>query len=252
MIPIKMLEERVPGRISILLPSRGRREMLGESISSLRRTAAQPWNLEFLIAYDPDDQLTRKVANAYDVDVVWEAPERYGYAGSARYYAALLEYCTGQWLLPTWGDDGIMLTDGWDDIVRDQPTPAVIYTTGGDKWGNNCYPIVSADVLMATGRFCDIPPVDSWYDEVGKLAGIHIVPSPPIKLMQDRFDLTGRNNDRTYIEGSRAYWARGMHPKEFYQPQWTRWRHEDAERVKALLAGRVAATTGIEESGHGD
>lgn len=237
MIPItvKPPAQRRSGVISVLLPSRHRPEMLTASIGSLHARAARPDLLEILIAHDPDDPGTADTARQLGADVVWQAPERYGYAGGARYYAALIEHATGEWCLPTWGDDGLMLTDCWDDIVRTQPVPSVLYTTGGDKWGNNCYPIVHMDVFEATRRFCDIPALDTWYDEVGKQAGIWRNPDPPIVLMQDRHDLTGNNHDRTYIEGSRAYWARGLHPKEFYAPKWTQWRQEDAQMVRQAL-----------------
>lgn len=237
MIPIsvKPTSERRPGMISVLMPSRHRPTMLAASVRSLRERATRPDLLELLVAHDPDDQQTGEHARQLGAEVVWQAPERYGYPGSARYYAALIGHARGEWCLPSWGDDGLMRTDGWDDIVRAQPPPSVLYTTGGDKWGNNCFPVVHMDVFVATGRFCDIPPIDTWYDEVGKLAGIWRTPDPPIVLEQDRYDLTGNNHDRTYIEGSRAYWARGLHPREFYAPKWQRWRQEDAQRVVEML-----------------
>lgn len=208
--------------------------MLTRSVRSLREQASDPGSVEILVAHDPDDPDTGETARELGAAVVWQAPYRYGYAESARYYAALLGFARGQWLLPSWGDDAVMLTGGWDDLVRSHSHPAVLYTTGGDRWGNNCFPIVSTSVFEATGRFCPLPAVDTWYDEVGALAGIHVRPSPPIVLMQDRFDLTGRNRDATYVEGRGGYRA-----EEFFSDQAKAWRQADAADIRTWQAREI-------------
>lgn len=235
MIAIEMGQRgpRQPGLISILVASRHRRAMLQRSIGSLRANAVRPDLVELLVAHDPDDPGTRLAATALGASFVWCAPKRYGYAGAARYYAALLEQACGEWILPSWGDDGIMLTRGWDETVRNTPAPAVLYTTGGDPWGNNCFPIVHADVFAYTGRFPDLPAIDTWYDDVGKLAGIHISPNPAITLMQDRFDITGNNDDDVYRQGRSGYRAR-----EFYSQPYTDRRSEDALAIRAALKAK--------------
>lgn len=241
MIPLSMTPPalRARGMISVLLPSRRRIKMLTKSVESLRETASDPDRLEILLAHDRDDRPTRTHARTLDIDYVWEAPERYGYARSAYYYAHLIEVAVGEWILPSWGDDGIMLTKGWDDTVRAQPAPSILYTTGGDKWGNNCFPIVHADIFLATGRFPDLPAIDTWYDDVGKASFTRVEPDPPVVLMQDRYDLTGNNLDETYTEGRSGY--RGA---EYYSPKWTRFRLEDAKAVKDFLKGLPDAQRG--------
>ncbi len=241
MIPIRVkpASERHPGMISVLMPSRHRSAMLAASVASLREHASRPDLLELLVAHDPDDPQTGDHARELGAELVWQAPQRYGYAHSARYYAALIGHARGEWCLPSWGDDGLMLTDGWDDIVRVQPVPSVLYTTGGDRRGNNCFPVVHMDVFEATGRFCDLPAIDTWYDDVGKLAGIWRGPDPPIVLMQDRYDITGRNRDQTYLEGRSGYRA-----ADYYSPQWTAWRGQDAHAVRRALTQRKVMAYG--------
>lgn len=232
MIPITVqpTDHRRPGVISVLIASRRRPAMLTASVASLRDAAARPGLVEVLIAYDPDDPGTADTARQLGADVIWQAPERYGYARGAHYYAALIEQAHGEWCLPSWGDDGLMLTAGWDDIVRAQPVPSVLYTTGGDRRGNNCFPVVHMDVFAILGRFCDLPAIDTWYDDVGRAAGIWRDPDPPIVLMQDRFDITGRNRDETYLQGRSGY--RGA---DYYSPKWTCWRAEDAHTLRQTL-----------------
>ena len=226
MLPLRVRppHERRPGVISVTLPSRHRSRMLADSIRSLRDKAARPELLEFLVAYDQDDPDTAAAAEALGVDVIWQAPERYGYAESARYYAALLERASGEWAVPTWGDDGLMRTQGWDDMVRATPAGSVIYVDGNFP-GLTCYPIVHMDVFAALGRLCPLPALDTWYEYVGRDAGI--LAKPPIYVHQDRFDLTGNNLDETYREGRSGY-----RREEFFSQEYARRRDQDADRLR--------------------
>jgi hypothetical protein len=231
MIPLarpRDLAARVPGMISVCLPSRRRPGMLAASVTSLREHAARPDLVEVLVAYDPDDAGTRAAALAVGADVVWQAPERYGYARSAHYYAALIEQASGEWLLPTWGDDGLMQTPGWDEIVRAQE-PGTVLWVDGNIAGLTCFPIVHADVLAATGRLCPLPALDSWYEYVGRDAGVLVHPEPPIYVHQDRFDLTGRNDDETYREGRGGY-----RQEEFFSPGYIEERTLDVAKIQRI------------------
>lgn len=228
MLPLTVTDSvsRRPGVISVTLPSRNRPRMLAASVASLRDTAARPDLLEFLVAYDPDDEQTAPAARFLNFDVIWQAPERYGYPALARYYAELVSRATGEWCLPTWGDDGLMQTAGWDEIVRAQPPGSVIFSTDNAP-GWVCFPIVHMDVFRVLGRFCPLPATDSWYEYVARDAGIAVQPDPGIDVLQDRFDLTGHNNDETYREGRTGY--RGA---EFFSEPYLTWRQEDSARLR--------------------
>jgi hypothetical protein len=221
--------ERRPGVISVTLPSRRRPRMLAASVMSLRGCAVEPDLLEFLVACDPDDPGTGRLARRLGA-AVWQAPQRFGYAESARYYAALLERASGEWCLPTWGDDGLMRTPGWDAIVRAQ-RPSVLWVDG-NVGGLTCFPIVHMDVLAALGRLCPLPALDSWFEYVARDAGILVRPDPPIYVLQDRFDLTGRNGDETYREGRAGY-----RQDEFADARHTAWRAEDAAVLARMAKG---------------
>lgn len=227
MIPLHVRPpgERQPGLISITLPSRGRPDMLAASIGSLRERAQRPELLEVLVAHDRDDPATAAAAHELGAAVVWEAPRRFGYADSALYYAALLERARGEWCLPTWGDDGLMRTRGWDEIVRRQRPGSVLWVDGNVP-GLTCFPIVHMDVFAVLGRLCPLPALDTWYEYVGRDAGALVRPEPRIYVLQDRFDLTGNNNDTTYQEGRSGYRAR-----EFFSPETEELRHEDARAL---------------------
>lgn len=203
--------------------------MLAASIGSLWALAAAPGLVEVLVACDPDDAETPAAALRLHADVIWQAPERFGYARSAQYYAALINRASGEWFLPTWGDDGLMQTEGWDEIVRAQPAGSVLWVDG-NIGGLTCFPIVHADVLATLGRLCPLPALDSWFEYVARDAGILVHPDPPIYVLQDRFDLTGRNDDATYREGRGGY-----RQAEFFSD------HYCGERAADVAALRAAA-----------
>lgn len=232
MIPltVRPAEERRAGVISVTVPSRGRREMLTASIGSLREHAARPELLEIMVAYDPDDPDTAQTARELGADLVWEAPERFGFAGQVRYYAALLERATGEWCWPTWSDDAVMTTPGWDDIVRAQPPGSVIFVDG--NWpGGTCFPVLHMDVLTAVGRLCPLPTLDTWFQDAGREAGILV--QPGIYVRQDRPDLNGLNDDQTHREGGGAWRSLylGYDQPYFWEPYVT-WRVEDAAAMR--------------------
>jgi hypothetical protein len=202
---------------------------------SLRKRASHPSLVEILVAHDPDDQETARVARDLGAAVVWEAPERYGYAGSARYWAALLERASGEWCWPTWSDDAVMVTPGWDDIVRAQPPGSVIYVDGNYP-GLTCFPVVHADALAAVGRLCPLPAIDTWFEHIGRAAGVLV--QPGIYVQQDRPDLNGLNDDQTHREGGGSWRAvnEGL-GQPFYREPYVSWRAEDTARLRELHAG---------------
>lgn len=226
MIPIKVRPGHVRsrGRISVVLPSRKRPDMLKRSLNSLiGNSVGLISQIEVLVAYDPDDFQTWDAALHSDFVIVkgWCAPGRYGYGGIANYYPPLLQRAQGEWVL-FWGDDAIMQTPGWDDIVRSCP-PSVLYTRGNPD-GHNCFPIVHMDILETVGRFPQLPAVDTWWDEVGRMSGRWL--DTDITILQDRPDLTGKEPDQTYIEGRPGYRS-----QEYYNLYWTAMRREDAMKV---------------------
>jgi hypothetical protein len=208
--------------------------MLTASVTSLRETASHPELLEVLVAYDPDDPDTGRAAEDLAADAVWEAPERYGFAGQSRYYAALIGQCRGEWIFPTWSDDAVMCTPGWDDLLRAQPPDSVIFVEG--NWpGGTCFPAVHRNTLAAVGRLCPLPALDTWFEDIGRAAGVLVTPG--IYVRQDRADLNGLNNDQTHREGGGAW--RALHngcDQAYYREPYVTFRAED---TAALVKARV-------------
>lgn len=205
--------------------------MLALSVRSLYETAADPDSIELLVAHDPDDPETGRAAAELGAVSIWQAPRRYGYAGSANYWAALLQMAQGEWCLPTWSDDAIMITRGWDTLLRSQPPGTIAYVDGNYP-GETCFPAVHTDALEAIGRLCPLPAIDTWFWHVGRAA--HALVHPGIYVQQNRADLNGMNDDETHREGGGAWVAQNYgHGQPFYREPYLTWRAEDAERLRA-------------------
>lgn len=252
MIPLRLPPpaSRRPGVISACVPSRNRTAKLTASIASLRDTAAHPELLEILVAHDPDDPETAAAAHQAKADVIWQAPERYGYARSGNYWAALLERAAGEWLLPTWSDDGLMRTQGWDDLLRAQPAGSVAYLDGNYP-GLTCYPAVHAGALGVIGRLSPLPSLDTWFEYAGRDAGVLVTPG--IYVYQERPDLTGCPPDQTHLEGGDAWRIVNASDEKFHRAPYTDWRAEDTAMLRHHreledgYAKRLAAWSDIQE-----
>jgi hypothetical protein len=231
--PLNFQHPPTPGLISVVLPSRRRPEMLAAAVGSLCGTAAHPDLMEVLVAYDPDDQPTGQQARALGA-AAWEAPQRYGWHGNHLYFGHLFGMVAGEWLLP-WGDDGRMLTEGWDRIVRDAP-PGVLHHRGG-AYGCNTFPIVHRSVLDAIGRYVPSPHQDTWLTNVAAQANcLHHV---GIEVLEDRPDLTGSAPDATWQEGS----IHQYRTAEYNTPEMAAERAADARRIAAALRDTDASST---------
>jgi hypothetical protein len=186
--------------------------------------------VEILVAHDPDDPKTADTAYLMNADVIWEAPERYGYARSAHYWAALIERATGEWFLPTWSDDAIMKTQGWDDMLRAQPPGGIAYLDGNIP-GLTCFPAVHADAMGAIGRLTSLPALDTWFEYAGRES--KTLTFPGIFVHQDRPDINGSPPDETYREGGGAWRASlDINNQAFFREPYTTWRAQDTNALR--------------------
>jgi hypothetical protein len=185
-----------PGLISVVWPSRQREAMALEGLATLRSLAAVPCAVEYGVAYDADDPATGEWAHREGL-FTWQASRRLGWAGHAEYSGRLWERARGEWVL-CWGDDGRMLTEGWDDQLRQQP-PGVAWL-GGHPRDHNTFPAAHRLALQAIGEFLPSPHIDTWLTDVAQAAGC--LRPTNIRITEDRYDLTGNNLDQVWREGS--------------------------------------------------
>jgi hypothetical protein len=182
-----------PDHISLLLPTRGRPQMLAQVFASLEQTIARKKQVAVWLYIDEDDRLTRDAIAAgqfegFSFGIHWVIGERA--AGLGEIHNLTWRACTsGSGIFMLHADDTLFVTPGWDDIIRaafnkypDRILAA--HPHDPDLHEPTFQMILSAEWLAATGRFSTAYfPFwfdDIWLDQIGQIIGRRA--QLPIKL----------------------------------------------------------------------
>lgn len=182
--------------ISVLIPTRGRPELLARAVQSLVHSASDPCGVEILGRFDDDDPMLERGLEIVDKATVG-AP--LGYIGMGVMYNELADQATGEWLL-IFNDDALMQTQGWDDVIENYGTLKLRNLSLGNNHNRTelaPFPCVPKRWFEVCGRITGDTRVDSWLQCVAQEAGC-FVPEKGVEILHDRFDLTGNNDDETY------------------------------------------------------
>lgn len=191
--------------ISVLLPTRGRREVMVESIKGLVEKASDPSRLEIMLGVDNDDEGIKD----YIQDNLTEYMEErevtckakvfppLGYSKLHHYVNTLALTATGEWLF-FWNDDGIMVTEGWDDVI-DSYTGQFKLLAPKDNHNGHPYaifPVVPRDWVMLMGHLSQNAQNDAWLSHIAYM--LDIFERIDVEFIHDRADITGNNDDETF------------------------------------------------------
>lgn len=200
--------------ISILLPTRGRKETLKNSLESLISKAAQPTRLELLLGLDDDDQTTTEYIKTeiapmlmkYNVECRANIFKPLGYENLHTYVNTLAGYSNGEWLF-FWNDDAIMNSEGWDDIIRSYDGQFKLLAPTDNHNGHPyaIFPIVPRDWYMLIDHLSQNAQNDAWLSHIAYM--LDIFERTEVNVTHDRADITGNNDDptfqnRKYMEGN--------------------------------------------------
>ena len=213
-------------KISILLPTRKRTEAVVKSIGSLLANAKDTSRIEILVAYDNDDEESRKffaetwfpyIGQCSATSKVFET-ERFGYLRLYKYVNFLAEQATGDWIM-FWNDDALMLTENWDDeIVKHDGWFGLLRmpcVTMNHPFA--LFPIIPREWIDVFGRVSPVNHSDWWIYNVTAPAGRLL--NLPVQVYHDRADVTGNNNDVTFREQSYAADGRDpTNPEDYSHP----------------------------------
>ncbi|WP_188826431.1 glycosyltransferase family A protein [Brucella endophytica] len=159
-----------PKRISLLLPTRGRRKLVHRFLDSVLDTAAHPESIEVIICTDDDDPAS------FDIDFPGLSLKQIVVSrwSMGAYNAICLEQASGDISVAV-NDDVIIRTKGWDEKIRlvDEKYPDGIYLAYGNdlfKGRKLCtFPIMSrrmTELMFAAyphiyrGAFIDVHLMD--------------------------------------------------------------------------------------------
>lgn len=219
--------------IAVLLPSRKRVASLIDSVASLANKALRWDQVEILVAADPDDPKTAEYAEKLPNTSCWIAPERYGYGRLNEYFNRLAATNRfAEWYL-LWNDDARMETLAWDQILRDLPAQTLVADLQVDQHSPDLctFPAVRGCAVWAIGDFSPVTcHCDTWWQDIGRM--LEAITPVPIKVDHQRFDLSGKHGDQTWIDGQAQYRS-----QEYYGPVVQQALFEAAMKIREVCRG---------------
>lgn len=215
--------------VSILIPSRGRLELLNAAIKSVIDTAKNLKQIEIIIRLDNDDiKCLEKIRSLpfNKVDIVIVVGNRYGgYANLHFYVNEMCAISKGDFLF-LFNDNCKIQTKNWDNIVSEYLDQLVILRPFDGIGRSNTFPIVSRRILDIIGYFSLSAHNDSWIQQVANEAKIEIDLEHRIEISHDR--LVENNNDQTFKDRENVTVQTSKH---HYSEENQKIRHDDAEKL---------------------
>ena len=226
--------------ISILLPTRGRSDLLMNSLNSLYDSATNFDSIEIIFGLDNDDVLG--LENFLHKVIPWIEERKgnhkiqmfkpMGYHNLHQYVNKLAEISTGNWLF-FWNDDAVMKTQGWDDQIRARVGEfKLLSVITHNEHPYSIFPIIPRDWYTVLGHLSQHSLVDSYTSTIAY--SLDIFERIPIYCSHERADLTGKNNDATFqnrivLEGDKSFHGDINHPTN------TKLRMDDAAKLAQWL-----------------
>ena len=212
--------------ISLLLPTRGRKEALKRSILSAVDTADDIDSFQVLMGFDEDDTATIdyfKTELQPELDqlgINYQAHEfaPMGYIRLNEYVNGLARHADSDWLV-FWNDDAVMETQGWDTVIAAHTGEfkVLAFRTHNDH-PYSIFPIVPRAWFELFGYLSPHQISDAWLSQQAYV--LDILKRIEVHVTHDRFDLTGNNNDeifekRPMLEGNPTD-SRDFHHKSWH------------------------------------
>jgi hypothetical protein len=244
--------------LSILLPTRGRTEMLERSVGSLLDHASDAANIEWLMAFDDDDadsleyfktKILSRIESSGGAYEIMMFP-RLGYQRLNEYINALAAEAQGEWMI-FWNDDAVMEHQGWDDEIRSHTGKFVVQAFDTHKGHPySIFPIVPRAWFDVLGHLSLHPLNDAWISQIAWLMDIML--RTDMRVSHDRFDLTGNNKDATF-DGRRMWELEGnpANPRDFNNLHYRQLRMQDAHRLYQWMKDNDHDVTAYEECQQG-
>lgn len=222
--------------ISVLLATRGRTDQLGRSVRSLFELANDPAKIEIVFAFDKDDTpgLTYFTSNLKpwmdERKIAYTALSftRMGYTNLHKYTNAMAPKATGKWMI-IWNDDAVMEEQGWDTTIMtyDGQFKLLAFDTH-NAHPYSIFPIMPREWYDLLGYLSPHPSQDAWVSQQAYM--LDIMERTTIKVLHDRHDLTGNNEDDTFEE-RRMLEGNPHDLMDFHSVPQTQLRHTDTAKL---------------------
>jgi hypothetical protein len=226
--------------IAILLPTRGRAEMLERSIHSLFNLAKNPHQIQLMLAFDNDDEVgTQHFADVIQpwlddhmINYTAMSFEPMGYIRLNEYVNELARNADANWLV-FWNDDAVMQTQDWDtEIMKWQGQFKLLAFLTHNLHPYSIFPIVPRKWLDLLGYLSPHQISDAWLSQQAYM--LDILERIPVDVLHDRHDLTGNNKDDTFLNRPMLE-GNPMNPLDFHSLDQTSIRQQDCAKISEYL-----------------
>ena len=228
-----------PG-ISILLPTRGRTTQLDRSISSLIDFADNPADIQWCFGFDNDDQSSYEYCRENILPKIHATGAKYsclgfepmGYGRLNEYVNSLAHRSSGNWMV-FWNDDAVMKSQGWDTVINSHTGKFCLQAFDThNKHPYSIFPIVPRQWLELIGHLSLHPLNDAWMSQIAWMLDIMV--QIPIEVEHERYDLTGKNNDKTFQDRI-IYEGNPADPRDFNNVKNRQERLVEANKIAHYL-----------------
>lgn len=227
-------------KISVLLPTRGRTNLLQRSIDSLITTAQDITQVQFVFGFDNDDRSSIDWAKQHvlpkleslGVQALLLEFAPMGYARLNDYLNFMARLADAHWLF-FWNDDAVMQTQAWDQVIDSYTGQFVVQRVRTHREHPYAiFPILPRDWFFLLGHLSRHQLNDAAISQTAFM--LDIMRTVPIDVEHDRADLTGNNKDETF-ERREIFEGRPEDPRDFnYHTQRTS-RLMDAHKLAWYL-----------------
>tara|TARA_R110000782_G_scaffold35771_1_gene85502 strand:- start:1554 stop:2303 length:750 start_codon:yes stop_codon:yes gene_type:complete len=153
-----------------------------------------------------------------------------GYENLHNYVNTLAGNGQGEWLF-FWNDDGLMTTEGWDDVINSYTGQFKLLAPKDNHNGHPyaIFPVVPRDWFILVGHLSQNAQNDAWLSHIAYM--LDIFERIDVEFIHDRADITGNNDDETfknrkYMEGNPE------DPRDF--------GHTDMQSARVATAHKIA------------
>jgi hypothetical protein len=230
-----------PYAIAVIMPTRGRTEILLNSLKSLVLNADDVSRIQILLAFDEDDNIgypyyesTVKpwMAQVGVANIVWKSP-RLGYRRLHDYYNFLASQAKSDWIVG-WNDDARMESQGWDsEIVKYTSQFKLLAFRSNHDHPYAIFPVIPRDWIHILGHYSLHNQTDAWISQIAYALDIyHPIDSYVVHERADLVDGVEKDatyQEREYLEGDTS------NPVDFTHPEMTRLRYQDTDKLAWYL-----------------
>jgi len=236
----KIFADEATHAISVLLPTRGRTDLLKSSLDSLLDRADDVSQIEILMGFDNDDTVSFEWCQEHvipdleerGVDAMIVQFNPMGYARLNEYLNSMAAISNGRWLF-FWNDDARMETQSWDSRILEHDGEFVVQRVlTHNQHPYSIFPILPRDWYYLLGHLSEHQLNDASISQIAYM--LDIMRTIEVEVTHDRADLTGNNHDETFKRRT-IFEGNSQDPRDFNYHTYRNRRFNDANRLSWYL-----------------